>query len=106
MDMPGLTYKHQGWVARYSLNATVAPIVWSVANGAVSGVETVNGGQNAPDSDFIIYVAAVENRPFTPAQRSAVAGNGFSVWLDEYRTAAKISIDGNVVQEGGASPTP
>mgnify|MGYP003342745181 CR=1 FL=1 len=105
-DMPGLTYKHQGWVARYSLNATVAPIVWSVANGAVSGVETVNGGQNAPDSDFIIYVAAVENRPFTAAQRSAVAGNGFSVWLDEYRTAAKISIDGNVVQEGGASPTP
>jgi parvulin-like peptidyl-prolyl isomerase len=106
MDIPGLTYKHQGWVARYALNATVAPIVWSVAAGAVSGVQTASGGQNAPDSDFIIYVAAVESRPFTPAQRSAIAGNGFSVWLDQYRSVAKISIDGNVVQEAGASPAP
>lgn len=106
LDLPGLTYKHQGWVARYSLNATVAPIVWSVAAGAVSGVETASGGSSAPDSDFIIYVSAIEQRELTPTQHAAIAGNGFSVWLDQFRSTAKISIDGSVVQEAGASPTP
>jgi hypothetical protein len=42
----------------------------------------------------------------TDAQRSAVEFNGFGLWLDLYRAAAAISIDGSSVQEAGESPQP
>ena len=51
-------------------------------------------------------VNAIENKPYTDQQRSTVEASGFLIWLDGYRTAAEISIDGAVVQEAGESPAP
>jgi hypothetical protein len=35
-----------------------------------------------------------------------VNASGFLIWLDGYRAAAKISIEGNVVQEATETPAP
>ena len=42
----------------------------------------------------------------TADQITGIESSGFSIWLDLYRSAARIAIDGSVVQEAGASPTP
>jgi multidrug efflux pump len=55
---------------------------------------------------LIVHVDGIETRELTAVQVSQVKGSGFSVWLDLYRSAARVAIDGAVVQEAGASPTP
>jgi parvulin-like peptidyl-prolyl isomerase len=89
-----------GFVVRYAINPDLSKIVWGLGDGEVSSVVTL-GEQLA-----IIRVNAIENRPFTEAQRTTVNASGFLIWLDGYRAAAKISIEGNVVQEATETPAP
>jgi len=100
-DFSGLQLNHPGWVARYSINSEVSGFVWKVAAGKAGPVET-----SANKFTVIIYVNAAEQRPYSIEEKSAVRGNGFQVWLDEYRKAAAISIDGQSVQKAGESPKP
>ena len=53
-----------------------------------------------------MHVDGVEMRELTADQIEGIKGSGFSIWLDLYRSAARVVIDGAVVQEAGASPTP
>jgi parvulin-like peptidyl-prolyl isomerase len=100
-DFSGLQLNHPGWVSRYAINAEVSGFVWKVAAGKAGPVET-----SASKFSVIIYVNAAEQRPYSIEEKSAVRGNGFQVWLDEYRKAAAISIDGQSVQSAGESPKP
>jgi parvulin-like peptidyl-prolyl isomerase len=99
-DFAGLTVDQPGFVVRYAINPDLSKIVWGLGDGEVSSVVTL-GEQLA-----IIRVNAIENRPFTEPQRTSVNVSGFLIWLDGYRGAAKISIDGNVVQEATETPAP
>jgi parvulin-like peptidyl-prolyl isomerase len=99
-DFAGLTVDQPGFVVRYAINPDLSKIVWGLGDGEVSSVVTL-GEQLA-----IIRVNAIENRPFTEAQRTTVNASGFLIWLDGYRAAAKISIEGNVVQEATETPAP
>jgi hypothetical protein len=89
-----------GFVVRYAINPQLSAMVWKLGDGEVSGLETLG------DQLAIIRVNAIENKPYTEEQRRTVESSGFSIWLDGYRTAAKITIDGAVVQEAGESPAP
>lgn len=99
-EIDGLTVDRPGFVVRYAINPQLSAMVWKLGDGEVSGVETLG------DQLAIIRVNAIENKPYTEDQRSAVEASGFAIWLDGYRTAAKITIDGAVVQEAGESPAP
>jgi parvulin-like peptidyl-prolyl isomerase len=99
-DFAGLTVDQPGFVVRYAINPDLSKIVWGLGDGEVSSVVTL-GEQLA-----IIRVNAIENRPFTEPQRTSVNVSGFLIWLDGYRGAAKISIEGNVVQEATETPAP
>jgi parvulin-like peptidyl-prolyl isomerase len=99
-EIDGLTVDKPGFVVRYAINPQLSSIVWSLGDGEVSGVEALG------DQLAIIRVNAIENRPYTELQKSTVEASGFLIWLDGYRTAAEISIDGAVVQEAGESPAP
>ena len=96
----GLTVDRPGFVVRYAINPQLSAMVWKLGDGEVSGVETL-GEQLA-----IIRVNAIENKPYTEVQRTAVEASGFLIWLDGYTSTAKIAIDGVVVQEAGESPAP
>ena len=99
-EFDGMIYEQPGWLARYSIGVDAGNLVWSVAAGKTSAL--TESGNNL----VIVHVSAVEQRPLTPEQRTAITGNGFGVWLDRYRAAARVAIDGAVVQEAGESPTP
>ena len=99
-EIDGLTVEQAGFVVRYAINPQLSALVWSLGDGDVSGVETLS------DQLAIIRVNAIENKPYTDQQRRTVEASGFLIWLDGYRTAAEISIDGAVVQEAGESPAP
>lgn len=99
-EFPALTVDQPGYVVRYAINPELSAIVWGLGDGEVSSVVTL-GEQLA-----IIRVNAIENRPFTDAQRTSVSVSGFLIWLDGFRSAAKISIEGNVVQEATEASAP
>jgi parvulin-like peptidyl-prolyl isomerase len=99
-EIDGLTVDRPGFVVRYAINPQLSAMVWKLGDGEVSGVETL-GEQLA-----IIRVNAIENKPYTEVQRTAVEASGFLIWLDGYTSTAKIAIDGVVVQEAGESPAP
>ena len=99
-DFAGLTVDQPGYVVQYAINPELSAIVWGLGDGEVSSVVTL-GEQLA-----IIRVNAIENRPFTDVQRTSVEASGFLIWLDGFRSAAKIAIEGNVVQEATESPAP
>jgi parvulin-like peptidyl-prolyl isomerase len=99
-DFEGLTVDQPGFVVRYAINPDLSSVVWGLGDGEVSSVVTL-GEQLA-----IIRVNAIENRRFTVAQRASVNVSGFLIWLDGYRGAAKISLEGNVVQEATETPAP
>ena len=99
-EIDGLTFDEAGFVVRYAINPQLSAIVWGLADGGVSGVETLG------DQLLIIRVNAIESKPYTDVQRSAVEASGFLIWLDGYRNSAEIVIDGAVVQEAGESPAP
>lgn len=99
-EIDGLTLDQAGFVVRYAINPQLSALVWGLTAGGVSGVETIG------DQLVIVRVNAVENKPYTDVQRRTVEASGFSIWLDGFRSAAEIVIDGAVVQEAGESPAP
>jgi len=100
----GMTFTHEGWVARYSIATDLSQMVWKLDQGAVSGVESVQ------NSFLIVKVNAVEQRPLSEAQLTAVKGNGFAYWINDYVASAEIWVDGSKVQDAAqaaeASPQP
>jgi len=99
-EIDGLTFDRPGYVVQYAINPELSKTVWGLGDGEVSGVVTL-GEQLA-----IIRVNAIENRPYTAEQQTAVEASGFLIWLDGFRADARIAIDGVVVQEPDASPAP
>ena len=99
-EFAGLTVDRPGFVVQYAINPDLSRIVWGLGDGEVSSVVTL-GEQLA-----IIRVNAIENRPLTDVQRTSIEASGFLIWLDGFRSAAKIAIEGNVVQEATESPAP
>ena len=99
-----MTFTHEGWVARYTVPTDLSQMVWKLNQGEVSGVESVQ------NSFLIVKVETVEQRPLTEAQLTAVEGNGFVYWINDYVASAEIWVDGAKVQEKaqavGASPQP
>jgi parvulin-like peptidyl-prolyl isomerase len=99
-EIDGLTLDQAGFVVRYAINPQLSALVWGLTAGGVSGVETIG------EQLVIVRVNAIENKPYTDVQRRTVEASGFNIWLDGYRSAAEIVIDGAVVQEAGESPAP
>ena len=99
-DFTGLTSDNVGFTPRYALTSQIGTTAWGLAAGGVSSAESLNGQL------VIIKVNAVESRPLTPTQQDAIKSSGFLVWLDTYRLAATIAVDGSVVQQPGGSPAP
>jgi parvulin-like peptidyl-prolyl isomerase len=99
-EIDGLTFDRPGYVVQYAINPELSKTVWGLGDGEVSGVVTL-GEQLA-----IIRVNAIENRPYTEEQQTAVEASGFLIWLDGFRADARIAIDGVVVQDPDASPAP
>jgi hypothetical protein len=99
-EIDGLTVDRPGFVVQYAINPDLSAIVWGLGDGEVSSVKTL-GEQLA-----IIRVNAIENKPYTEVQRTSVEASGFLIWLDGYRSSARIAIDGAVVQDPDATPAP
>ena len=99
-EIDGLTFDRPGYVVQYAINPELSKTVWGLGDGEVSGVVTL-GEQLA-----IIRVNAIENKPYTEEQQTAVEASGFLIWLDGFRADARIAIDGVVVQDPDASPAP
>ena len=99
-EIDGLTVDRPGFVVQYAINPDLSAIVWGLGDGEVSSVKTL-GEQLA-----IIRVNAIENKPYTEVQRMSVEASGFLIWLDGYRSSARIAIDGAVVQDPAATPAP
>jgi parvulin-like peptidyl-prolyl isomerase len=98
--IPELSFASPGFVPRYTVNPELGKVVWALKAGGTSTV--VESSKNY----LIVHVGAIETRPLTEAQLAGIKASGFTIWLDLYRSAARIAIDGAVVQEAGASPTP
>jgi parvulin-like peptidyl-prolyl isomerase len=99
-EFDGMTTDNLGFTSRYSLNAQIGAAAWLLAEGEVSGVQTLNGQM------VIFKINAIEERALTEEQKATIKTSGFLIWLDAYRQAAEIAIEGSVVQEAGGSPAP
>lgn len=99
-DFEGMTSDSLGFTSRYSLNAQIGSAAWLLAAGEVSSVQTLNAQM------VIFKINAIEERALTEDQKMTIRTSGYLIWLDTYRQAAKIAIDGNVVQEAAGSPAP
>jgi parvulin-like peptidyl-prolyl isomerase len=95
-----LTYASPLFVAKYTLNPDLGGVVWGLKSNGTSAVV------ESSKTYLIVHVGGIETRALTADQVKQITANGFSIWLDRYRTAARVAVDGNVVQEAGASPTP
>jgi parvulin-like peptidyl-prolyl isomerase len=95
-----LTFASPGYVPKYTVNPELGSVVWGLKAGGTSSVVESSG------TYLIVHVDGVETRELTADQIKGIKASGFSIWLDLYRSAARVAIDGSVVQEAGASPTP
>ena len=95
-----LTFASPGYVPKYTVNPELGAVVWGLKAGGTSAVV------ESSNTYLIVHVDGVEMRELTDDQIAGIKGSGFSIWLDLYRSAARVAIDGAVVQEAGASPTP
>ena len=95
-----LSFASPGYVPRYTVNPELGAVVWGLKAGGTSAVI------ESSDTYLIVHVDGVEMRELTDDQIAGIKGSGFSIWLELYRSAARVAIDGAVVQEAGASPTP
>jgi parvulin-like peptidyl-prolyl isomerase len=95
-----LTFASPGYVPKYTVNPELGAVVWGLKAGGTSAVV------ESSNTYLIVHVDGVETRELTADQIAGIKGSGFSIWLDLYRSAARVAIDGAVVQEAGASPTP
>ena len=85
---------------KYTVNPELGAVVWGLKAGGTSAVV------ESSNTYLIVHVDGVETRELTADQITGIEASGFSIWLDLYRSAARVAIDGSVVQEAGASPTP
>jgi parvulin-like peptidyl-prolyl isomerase len=95
-----LTFASPGFVPKYTVNPELGSVVWGLKAGGTSAVV------ESSKTYLIVHVDGVETRALTADQITGIRASGFSIWLDLYRSAARVAIDGSVVQEAGASPTP
>jgi parvulin-like peptidyl-prolyl isomerase len=95
-----LTFASPGFVPKYTVNPELGSVVWGLKAGGTSAVV------ESSKTYLIVHVDGVETRALTADQITGITASGFSIWLDLYRSAARVAIDGAVVQEAGASPTP
>jgi parvulin-like peptidyl-prolyl isomerase len=95
-----LTFASPGYVPKYTVNPELGAVVWGLKAGGTSAVI------ESSNTYLIVHVDGVEMRELTDDQIEGIKGSGFSIWLDRYRSAARVAIDGAVVQEAGASPIP
>jgi len=95
-----LTFASPGYVPKYTVNPELGAVVWGLKAGGTSAVV------ESSNTYLIVHVDGVETRALTADQITGIKASGFSIWLDLYRSAARVAIDGSVVQEAGASPTP
>jgi parvulin-like peptidyl-prolyl isomerase len=95
-----LTFASPGYVPKYTVNPELGAVVWGLKAGGTSAVV------ESSNTYLIVHVDGVEMRELTADQITGIKASGFSIWLDLYRSAARVAIDGSVVQEAGASPTP
>jgi parvulin-like peptidyl-prolyl isomerase len=95
-----LTFASPGYVPKYTVNPELGAVVWGLKAGGTSAVV------ESSNTYLIVHVDGVEMRELTADQIAGIKGSGFSIWLDLYRSAARVAIDGAVVQEAGASPIP
>lgn len=95
-----LTFASPGFVPKYTVNPELGSVVWGLKAGGTSAVV------ESSNTYLIVHVDGVETRELTADQITGIKASGFSIWLDLYRSAARVAIDGSVVQEAGASPTP
>ena len=95
-----LTFASPGYVPKYTVNPELGSVVWGLKAGGTSAVV------ESSNTYLIVHVDGIETRELTAEQVKGIKGSGFSIWLDLYRSAARVAIDGAVVQEAGASPTP
>ena len=95
-----LTFASPGFVPKYTVNPELGSVVWGLKAGGTSAVV------ESSKTYLIVHVDGVETRALTADQITGIKASGFSIWLDLYRSAARVAIDGAVVQEAGASPTP
>ncbi|MEY3683329.1 MAG: hypothetical protein RIS62_39 [Chloroflexota bacterium] len=95
-----LTFASPGYVPKYTVNPELGAVVWGLKAGGTSAVV------ESSNTYLIVHVDGVETRELTADQITGIEASGFSIWLDLYRSAARVAIDGSVVQEAGASPTP
>jgi parvulin-like peptidyl-prolyl isomerase len=95
-----LTFASPGYVPKYTVNPELGAVVWGLKAGGTSAVV------ESSNTYLIVHVDGIETRELTAEQVKGIKGSGFSIWLDLYRSAARVAIDGAVVQEAGASPTP
>ena len=95
-----LTFASPGFVPKYTVNPELGGVVWGLKAGGTSAVV------ESSNTYLIVHVDGIETRELTADQVKGITASGFSIWLDLYRSAARVAIDGAVVQEAGASPTP
>jgi parvulin-like peptidyl-prolyl isomerase len=95
-----LTYASPGFVPKYTVNPELGSVVWGLKKGGTSAVV------ESSKTYLIVHVDGIETRALTATQITGIKAGGFSIWLDLYRTAARVAVDGAVVQEAGASPIP
>ena len=95
-----LTFASPGYVPKYTVNPELGAVVWGLKAGGTSAVV------ESSKTYLIVHVDGIETRALTETQITNIKAGGFSIWLDLYRSAARVAIDGAVVQEAGASPTP
>lgn len=85
-----------GFISRYTINPDLSEAVWALGVGEVSSVQTLN------DTLVIVKVNAIESKPLTAEQTTALEGNGFDIWLAIQQRHVEIAIDGQIVQEASA----
>jgi parvulin-like peptidyl-prolyl isomerase len=95
-----LTFASPGYVPKYTVSPDLGIVVWGLKAGGTSAVV------ESSKTYLIVHVDGIETRALTAKQTTDIRASGFSIWLDLYRSAARVAIDGSVVQEAGASPTP
>jgi len=95
-----LNFASPGYVPKYTVTPELGAVVWGLKAGGTSAVV------ESSKTYLIVHVDGIEMRELTADQITGITASGFSIWLDIYRSAARVAIDGAVVQEAGASPTP
>lgn len=95
-DYENVDIANVGFISRYTVNPDLSEAVWGLDAGEVSSVQVIN------DTLVIVKVDAVESKPLTDEQTTALKENGFEIWLAIQQRHVEISIEGQVVQEASA----